>query len=224
MRLRTLHVAERNEPGHVRHVAETGKLKHAPPRVATVVLLGLSLGLSGCWFGKKGASTPPPPAAQPKQAPPVLTPEPKPVEQKPLPMPPPPEMKEPAQIALPAPPKTPLPRPPAKKKTPAAPAPAAPAEQPQTPPPSPPPQLGEILSDAERRQYESAYAQSLARARSALQQAAGKTLNATQRETVERIKTFIQQAEESKARGLATALQLVRRADVLGQDLLKDRQ
>jgi len=40
-------------------------------------------------------------------------------------------------------------------------------------------------------------------------------------ETLERIKTFIQQAEESKGKDLATALQLVRRADVLGQDLLK---
>jgi Skp family chaperone for outer membrane proteins len=86
----------------------------------------------------------------------------------------------------------------------------------------PAPQLGVILSDAERRQYEAEYAQSLSRARSALQQSSGKSLGPAQRETVERIKTFIQQAEESKGRDLATALQLVRRADVLGQDLLKD--
>ena len=39
---------------------------------------------------------------------------------------------------------------------------------------------------------------------------------------MERIKTFIQQAEESKGRDLTTALELVRRADVLGQDLLKE--
>jgi hypothetical protein len=90
--------------------------------------------------------------------------------------------------------------------------------------PSPPPQLGEILSDAQRRQYEADYAQSLSRARSALQQASGKSLTPTQRETVERIQTFIQQAEESKGKDLATALQLARRADVLGQDLLKDFQ
>ena len=91
-------------------------------------------------------------------------------------------------------------------------------------PSPPPPQLGEILSAERRRQYEGEYAQSLSRARSALQQASGKPLSATQRETVERIQTFIQQAEESKGRDLATALQLVRRADVLGQDLLKDFQ
>ena len=190
-------------------------------RLATVLLtIGLSLGLSGCWFGKKATAIPPPPAPQQKQAPPVQPP-----EQKPLPMPPPPEIQEPAQITLPAPQKTPPSRPAAKKKkTPATPSqPPQPAEQPPVQP-SPPPQLGEILSDVERRQYEAEYAQSLARARSALQQASGKSLSPTQRETVERIKTFIQQAEESKGRNLATAFELVRRADVLGQDLLKDFQ
>ena len=194
-------------------------------RVATVLLtIGLSLGLSGCWFGKKTTAIPPPPAAQPKQVPPVKPPEQPQPEQKPLPMPPSPEIKEPAQITLPAPQKTP-PRPPARKRTP-------PPAPPQAPPPaeqppvqsSPPPQLGEILSDAQRRQYEADYAQSLSRARSALQQTSGKSLSPTQKETVGRIQTFIQQAEESKGKDLATALQLARRADVLGQDLLKDFQ
>jgi type IV secretory pathway VirB10-like protein len=197
-------------------------------RLATVLLtIGLSLALSGCWFGlgRKTTAIPPPPAAQPKQVPPVKPPEqPKP-EQKPLPMPPSPGIEEPAQITLPAPQKTP-PRPPARKRTPPPTPPQAPvpAEQ-QTPvQSSPPPQLGEILSDAQRRQYEADYAQSLSRARSALQQASGKSLSPTQRESVGRIQTFIQQAEESKGRDLATALQLARRADVLGQDLLKDFQ
>ena len=195
-------------------------------RLATVLLtIGLSLGLSGCWFGKKATAIPPPPAPQPKQAPPVQPPAQKPLEQKPLPTPPPSEIQEPAQITLPAPQKTPPSRPAAKKKkTPATPSqPPQPAEQPPVQA-APPPQLGEILSNAERRQYEAEYAQSLARARSALQQASGKSLSPTQRETVERIKTFIQQAEESKGRNLATAFELVRRADVLGQDLLKDLQ
>jgi type IV secretory pathway VirB10-like protein len=194
-------------------------------RLATVLLaIGLSLGLSGCWFRKKATAIPPPPAPQQKQAPPVQPPEQKPPEQKPLPMPPPPEIKEPAQITLPAPQKTPPPRPaPRKKQTPPAPPPPPPVEQPPVQA-APPPQLGAILSDAERRQYEADYAQSLARARSALQQSSGKSLSPTQRETVERIKTFIQQAEELKGRDLATALQLVRRAGVLGQDLLKDLQ
>ena len=196
-------------------------------RLATVLLtIGLSLALSGCWFGlgRKTTVVPPPPAAQPKQVPPVKPPEqPKP-EQKPLPMPPSPGIEEPAQITLPAPQKTP-PRPPARKRTPppAPPQAPAPAEQPQVQP-SPPPQLSEILSNAQRRQYEADYAQSLSRARSALQQASGKSLGPTQKETVGRIQTFIQQAEESKGKDLATALQLARRADVLGQDLLKDLQ
>jgi hypothetical protein len=152
----------------------------------------------------------------------------KPLEQKPLPTPPPSEIQEPAQITLPAPQKTPPSRPAAKKKktppAPTPPQPPQPVEQPQVQPSPPSPQLGEILSDAERHQYEAEYAQSLSRARSALQQVSGKSLSPTQRETVERIKTFIQQAEESKGRDLATALKLVRRADVLGQDLLKDFQ
>ena len=188
-------------------------------RLATVLLtIGLSLALSGCWFGRKATAIPPSPAPQPKQAPPVQPP-----EQKPLPMPPPPEIQEPPQITLPAHQKTPPSRPAAKKKkTPATPSqPPQPAEQPPVQP-SPPPQLGEILTADQRRQFEAEYAQSLSRARSALQQASGKSLSRTQRETLERIKTFIQQAEESKGRDLATALQLARRADVLGQDLLKD--
>jgi hypothetical protein len=196
--------------------------------VAILLTVGLSLGLSGCWLRKKTTATPPPPVAQPAQTPSMKAPEQKPPEQRPLPMPPQPEIKGPAQIPLPAPQKTPPPRPPAKKKktpsTPAPPQPAPPAEQPQAQPAPPPPQLGEILSDAERRQYEAEYTQSLSRARSALQQASGKSLSPTQRQTVERIRTFVQQAEESKGKDLATALQLVRRADVLGQDLLKDLQ
>ena len=195
-------------------------------RLATVLLtIGLCLGLSGCWFRKKATPAPPPPAPQAKQAPVLQPPEQKPPEQKPLPMPPPPEIQAPAQITLPAPQKTPPPRPaPRKKQTPPAPPPPPPPVE-QPPVQAAPPQLGEILSDAERRQSEADYAQSLSRARSALQQASGKSLSPTQRETVERIKTFIQQAEESKGKSdLATALQLVRRADVLGQDLLKDLQ
>jgi type IV secretory pathway VirB10-like protein len=109
-----------------------------------------------------------------------------------------------------------------KTATPPPPPPPQPAAQPKPQPSAPPPQLGEILSPERRRQYEAEYAQSLSRARSALRQASGKSLSQTQRETVERIKTFIQQAEASKGKDIATALQLVRRADLLGQDLLKD--
>jgi outer membrane biosynthesis protein TonB len=152
-------------------------------------------------------------------------PEQKPLEENPLPPPPQPEVKEPVQITPPAPKKAP-PRPAPKKRNspaPAAPQPPQPAEQPQVQPLPPPstPQLGEMLSDNQRRQYEAEYAQSLLRARAALRQASGKSLTQTQKETVERIGTFIRQAEESKGKDLATALQLVRRADVLGQDLLK---
>jgi len=194
---------------------------------AVLLTIGLSLSSSGCWFRKKAATTPPPPPApQAKPVPPLEAPKPKPPAPKPLPAPPQPGVEEPPQIALPAPQKAPPPRPAPRKKAsptpPPAPPPTPPAEQTPVQPAAPPPQLGEILSDAERRQHEADYAQYLSRARSVLQQASGKSLTPTQKETVERITTFIQQAEESRGRDLATALQLARRADVLGQDLLKD--
>ena len=171
-------------------------------RLATVLLTGaLSLSLSGCWFGKKTpAVIPPPPSPrQPTAGPAEVKPQqPTLPEEQPAPLPAQPEIKEPAPVAVPAPQKAPPPRPAAKKRTSPAPAPPQlpqPAEQPQSQPSAAPPQLGEILSDRERRQHEAEYAQSLARARSALRQASGKSLNRTQKETVERIGTFIQQAE-----------------------------
>jgi type IV secretory pathway VirB10-like protein len=175
-------------------------------RFATVLLaISLSLGLSGCWFGKKKTPvTPAPPQPPAPQQTTPATPEVKPQAQAP----------EQEQPPAPAPP-------PVKKNAPPEPAPQRTPQPAGQAPLQPAPQLGVILPANRRRQYEAEYAQSLSRARAALQQVSGKALSQTQRETVERIKTFIQQAEESKAKDLATAFELVRRADLLGQDLLK---
>jgi hypothetical protein len=82
------------------------------------------------------------------------------------------------------------------------------------------PQLGEILTGAQRRQVETELADHLARARDVLTRATRATLNSGQVETRERIRIFIQQAESARDRDPATALQLARRADLLAQDLL----
>jgi hypothetical protein len=62
------------------------------------------------------------------------------------------------------------------------------------------------------------------RARAAIARTSGRNLSAAQKETVDRIRTFIQQAEQSKGRDLSTALQLARRASLLGDDLIKGLQ
>jgi hypothetical protein len=62
----------------------------------------------------------------------------------------------------------------------------------------------------------------MANARSALGRVAGKNnLTVPQRENVSRIQTFLTQADAARRDDLGTALQLARRADLLGQDLLK---
>jgi hypothetical protein len=98
----------------------------------------------------------------------------------------------------------------------------APAEpQPANPiaPPATTPRLGEIPT--EERRLEAEFNGSITRARAAVNQAARHRLTATQVETVGRIRVFLQQAERSRARDLTQALELARRADLLGQDLLK---
>jgi hypothetical protein len=82
------------------------------------------------------------------------------------------------------------------------------------------PQLGEILTDAQRRQVQTETADRLADARDVLTRASKGRLTTAQTETRERIRTFIQQAEAARAKDPKTALELARRADLLAKDLL----
>jgi len=82
------------------------------------------------------------------------------------------------------------------------------------------PQLGEILTADQRRQIETEMADHLARARDILTRVSKVRLDGSQTETRERVRIFIQQAENSRDHDPATALQLARRADVLAQDLV----
>lgn len=182
----------------------------------------LSIALSGCWPQKKKppmvmVPPAPAPAAAPKrEAPmpgaPVIT------------APTLPEMKLP-QEKLPE--ESPLSNTP-KKKAPEKKSGAVPAAAVETPPipvpPPPPPALGEILTDARRRELENSLSEDVARARAALARTSGRRLTASQRESVNRIRTFIQQAEQAKTHDLSTALQLARRAALLGDDLARSMQ
>ena len=192
-------------------------------RMAVAVLF---VGLTGCHlFGKKKpepAQTPPPPrpVAEVKPPPPK-------VEQ---PGPPPKiESKEPdvppAVDVIPTPP-APKPR---RHRDPKKPTTAPPQTQPKegegenttTPAVSPVPKLGEILSEDQRVQYLKICDESLGRAKAALTELRGYTLNAAQKQSVGRIKTFINQAEQARQRDPQTARQLAERADLLSRDLVK---
>ncbi len=170
------------------------------------LVISLSLMTSGCWPGGRKATVPVPVAIPPV---PVLVTVP---SQEPIP--------PPAPVAVPVPPRTvrkPAPRPPVVVVPPPSPVilipPAAPSLS--------GPQLGEVLTPVRRREAEAELTASLQRARAALSRVSGRQITLAQHDSVERIRIFIEQAEAEKLKNISTALQLARRADLLGQDLLK---
>ena len=169
----------------------------------------LCVGLSACFGAKKKPRLPvPPPPA------PVVRPE-------PLPMPevsPAPEVLQTPEV-LPAPNVKSVPAP---ARMPPAARPARPKPVPTAPaPPTPKPPLGAILSATTEQQFRVELDQLIVRARAVVERSNGQMLTGTQRETVERIKSFLEQANAARDKDAATALQLARRADLLGQDLAK---
>jgi hypothetical protein len=185
-----------------------------------IILLAslLALGLGGCEHAKKQFVLPaapqpavkaPLPQARIETPPPIDTPVP--MVEFPVPIdvePPPPPVEE-----KPKPPHTP----PVQATSPEV---QPPAPPPVVPPP-PTPRLGEILTDDRRREYEKEFTTLMAEARAAVHRANGRRLNAVQREMLDRIRVFLQQADSSRDNDLPAALQFARRADVLGQDLVK---
>jgi len=196
--------------------------------ILPVALLGL--GLNNCWLARNKPVVPPAPiaplpaATQPADTHPTGELAKVPIEQPPSL--PPPDTPAPAQLPVPTlPPKSTARKPPARRPAPPKPDPALVAVTPPvTPPAAPPPRLGEILTDAQRKQYETDFDRSVTQARAAIGRVPGRTLTAAQRESVDRIRTFLQRAEELKPADLATALQLARRAALLGEDLVKSLQ
>jgi hypothetical protein len=183
-----------------------------------VLLAVLCLGMSGCWFWQKAPPkiVAPGPAAQPvaaQAAPPTLTTAPGPA--------PPPVVQNAAPAATPTPEPAPKESPPPKPAVRRNPLPAPPPTAAPVAPVAPPPPLREIISGAQRRQYESEFSNGVARASAALKEASTRTLNVSQQESAARIRTFLAQANAMRDDDISTALQLARRADLLGQELLK---
>ena len=96
-----------------------------------------------------------------------------------------------------------------------------PMAAPEPEPPPPAPQLGVKLAPSLERQFRADLDRLMASAHSAVASSGGQTLNAAQRKTMERIRSFLEQASAARDKDPATALQLAKRADLLGQDLLK---
>ena len=166
-------------------------------KVRAAIVLVFALAPSGCMFQKKPAPAPRAPIAT---VPPAA--------------PPPAIVNEPAREVVPAPVQPPKPNPrPQRNPSPAiTPTPVPPAQLPA-------PQLGEILSSAQQAELNRAVEQSLAPARALLARLRGRQLTNDQSETLGRIRTFADQAQQARKTDLRSAVQLARRAEVLARDL-----
>jgi len=81
------------------------------------------------------------------------------------------------------------------------------------------PQLGDIVTPDQRRQYNAAIDQSLSRAQTSLAGIANRELNKDQQRLVEQIRNIMQQAQASRNSDLPGAKSLAARAEVLAKDL-----
>lgn len=132
------------------------------------------------------------------------------------------ETKPPVSVLPPPPPSFPgfPPPPPARRRT------AVPAPKPETgepahpePPSAPEIRLGEVLPSEVARRLEHQLAENAAAARAVLARIRARRLTREQAELAARIRAFLQQAEQMRARDLAAAAELSRRAALLAQDL-----
>jgi hypothetical protein len=197
----------------------------SPVQFASLILaLLFSLASTGCFWKKKPPAPPATPPPQAKAAAPIVTPAPPPpkIETKV------PEATPGVAVKLPETPKPPQTKQPPRRtrrmNTPAAAkTQVPPATAVETAPDAavPPPKLGDLLNDAERADLVRKCDQAIQRARTALTQLSSKTLSAEASESAERVRVFIQQAEQARTRDPQTALQLAQRAEVLARDLLK---
>lgn len=81
------------------------------------------------------------------------------------------------------------------------------------------PQLGRLLTPEERFQHDRTITENLGRARERIRNLQPLRLTAVQRDALERIRSFIDQAEEARNADLLRALNLSVRATVLADDL-----
>ena len=109
------------------------------------------------------------------------------------------------------------------------PAPTRPAQRPasesESPPataPPPAPQLGQMLSAAQRRQYNEQTDRSLTEARRNLNIATRRNLSAAQLAVVRRIQGYIDQASDARRQDIRMASNLADRARLLAEDLVRN--
>jgi hypothetical protein len=182
-------------------------------------VLALAMASSSCFFRKTTTVfTPPPARSSPQPQTPV---------EAALP-PAPPDIQGDPMAALPELPPTvpqtldpPRPVPPPRRGSAPAPPKAAAAGSVQPADTPAPPQLGQIFTPDQAREYNRILNESLERVRKNMAVVAGKNLNAEQSEIANRIRTFERQAEQAREQDLVTAVSLARRADLLAQDLLE---
>jgi len=192
----------------------------------------LALLLAGCNpFRRKqpAAQVPPtpipPPSAQIPPEKPVALPKPPPQERPSvisLPTPPGATVEEPAKPEMPKPQRSRRRSAAAKAKPPAAvePQPTTPQLDPSVAAAQPaPPRLKQLMSPEEEQAHQKSIDAMLARAEQNLTKVAGLKLTNDQRATLERARSFIQQASESRESDPVTAKSLAERADILASDL-----
>jgi|GEM_PF-1434518 len=201
-------------------------------RAGLTLLLVLSVATSGCWFGRRKAPkvpvpvTPAPkaapgPSSKPIEPPPELPPSnsvPTPAE-----TPVTPSGQTPAEAPPPKPVRKPAARKPARKTAPV-PVPAVTAPPATSAPAAQVPQLGVLLTAEQRNQYEAEYSRDMASAMDGLVHILESALSPAQKESMNRVRSFMRQAEDAHARDLAAAAQLARRAAVLAQDLAQSQR
>lgn len=199
--------------------------------VLAVVLLAI-LPLGSCGNKQAAASSPPPaprvsraPGPQPPASEPVS--EPQTVAALPSPQPVPPEAvpETPGPlVAEPAPETSLEPQPSPPRPAPSAPPVASESATQQETPAAAVPQLGQMLSADQRRQFTQLIDQAIRRAQDRLDVvlANSSKLNEEQHTTIKRIRAFIRQAEDARGQDLTIAKNLADRADLLAQDLAKN--
>lgn len=184
---------------------------------------------TGCWFRKAKTRTPAPiitsvPTEVPKPPPTIETPPPVAPAKEQIsvtppggttPVPPPPPPPRPARNA----------RRPSTQKPPTAsqtaevstvdPTPASVPEEPVL-------QLTPLLSAEQQAAYNTAIDAALQRAEANLARLDPRRLRGSQRSNFQRVRSFIQQAQQTRASDLAVAKSLADRADLLAQDLARN--
>lgn len=192
------------------------------PRAAlAAAILAAALFSAGC-RARRPAPAPPPPRPLRVFTPPpdvipaaVVLAEPQtPETQTPVSVLPPPPLP-PALSQVPPPPRPARRRPAAKPEPDEPPVPEIPAE------PAPEIRLGEVLPGEVARQLERQLAQNAAAARAVLERLRGRRLSRDQADLASRVRSFLRQAEQIRARDLSAAAELSRRASLLAQELDK---